>query len=93
MLEENLLPMMTNLQCPPSSLRDSPLQSANDEGGEGSITKKDSFDPCNALVHGIVPEEWMAQESSSNLDFDGGGGSVWVDLPSKDVTGRILIPP
>jgi len=47
MLEENVLPMMTNLQCPPSPLRDSPLQSANDEGDEGSITKKDSFDPCN----------------------------------------------
>jgi len=47
MLEENVLPMMTNLQCPPSPLRDSPLQSANDEEDEGSITKKDSFDPCN----------------------------------------------
>jgi len=46
-----------------------------------------------ALVHGIVPEEWMKQESSSNLDFDGGGGGVWVDLPSKDGKGRILIPP
>jgi len=46
-----------------------------------------------ALVHGIVPEEWMKQESSSNLDFDGGRGGVWVDLPSKDGKGRILIPP
>eukprot|EP00957_Ditylum_brightwellii_P095792 7298250-Ditylum_brightwellii.AAC.1 len=97
------------LRCPPSPLRDSPLQSANDKGDEGNITKKDSFDPGNdnkecpqnerlatgnsdilvvytfkALVHGIVPEEWMKQENTSNLDSGGGGGGVWVDLPSED---------